>query len=87
MSPALAYVVSPAAASAAVLDYAKHINDVVFMNTAGAPPPAGSLATVNVNIANPSVPLQLGVDEVCSLISYDDCPALVLYTSLNNLTL
>jgi len=55
VSPALSYSVTPAAASAAVLAYAKHINDVVFMNSAASPLPAGSLATVNVNIANPNV--------------------------------
>lgn len=64
VSPALAYTVTPAAASAAVLAYAKHINDVVFMNTPASPLPAGALATVNIVIANPNVPLQLGVDEV-----------------------
>ena len=64
VSPALAYSVTPAAASAAVLAYAAHINDVVFANTAASPLPPQSLATVNVNVVNPNVPLQLGVDEV-----------------------
>ena len=76
VSSALAYSVTPAAASAAVLAYAKHINDVVFMNTAATPLPAGSLATVNINIANPNVPLQLGVDESYTLnIPEDGSPA------------
>lgn len=55
---------TPAAASAAVLAYAAHINDVVFANTAASPLPPQSLATVNINVVNPNVPLQLGVDEV-----------------------
>jgi hypothetical protein len=68
VSPNLAYVVSPPAAAAAVQAYAAHINDVVFMNTPASPLPSGSLVTVNINVADANVPLQLGVDESYTLI-------------------
>jgi hypothetical protein len=73
VSPNLAYVVTPAAASAAVQAYAAHINDVVFMNAPATPLPPNSLATVNIKIANANVPLQLGVDESYTLNIPGEC--------------
>ena len=63
VSPTLSFVVTPAAASPLVTAYAKRLANDIFAHGAGPTPP-GSLATVNINVVNPNVPLQLGVDEV-----------------------
>ena len=64
VSPALSFVVTPAAAVASVTAYAEHLVREIFAHTPASPLPPRSLATVNIIIANPNVPLQLGVDEV-----------------------
>ena len=60
----MSVVVTPAEASAPVTAYAARLAKDIFAHSTGAPLPPGSLDKLNVVIANPNVPLQLGVDEV-----------------------
>jgi hypothetical protein len=81
VSPNLAFIVSPASASADVMAYATHVIDVIFMYTAALPIPPNALIAVNVNVANPNVSLQLGVDESYTLRIPDDGSAATITAS------
>jgi hexosaminidase len=65
VSSTLTFSVSPA--SADVSAYASRLAKDIFAHTASMPTPPGALATVNIVIADVTVPLQLGVDESYSL--------------------
>jgi len=57
--------------------YAARTKNLMFQHTASAPG-AGALSTVNINVANPSAPLVLGVDESYNLtIPSDGSPATI----------
>ena len=64
VSPALAFNMAPASADLSA--YAAHISAVVFTHTSAAPP-AGAMATINVQVADVNVPLTIGVDESYTL--------------------
>lgn len=65
VSPSLNFVVTPS--NPTLSAYASRLAGVIFANTPSSAPPAGSLSTVNINVANPAAPLALGVDESYTL--------------------